>query len=77
MPVVAYSSVAISAACHRLEEDIDTSVLSVQWGSVTSGDATIGHCCLTSFDVSPPVEGNIYGGPEHLGGTLSKKPMSV
>lgn len=62
MPLAAYSSAAISAACHRPEEDVDASVLPVQWGSVTPEDAIIGHCCLTSFEVSSPFEGNIYGG---------------
>jgi hypothetical protein len=63
MPLVGSCSAAISAACHRLRNDPDASTLPVLWGAVEqTGD--VGHCCFSSLDVSPPVEGKIYAGEE-------------
>lgn len=61
MPLVGSCSAAISAACHRPENDVDASVLPVKWG-VPEGKGTIGHCCFTSLEVTPPVEGQTYKG---------------
>ena len=63
MPLVGSCSAAISAACHPPEEDVDASLLPVLWGAVNS-DQKVGHCCFTSFDVSPPIEGEDYAGEE-------------
>lgn len=59
MPLAGSCSAAISAACHRPEEDVDAAVLPVLWG-VVSTEGPIGHCCFTSFEVSRPVEGESY-----------------
>ena len=61
MPLARSCSAAISAACHRPEEDKDAALLPVLWGAVDT-DGPIGHCCFTSFEVSPPVEGSSYAG---------------
>ncbi len=61
MPFAGISSAAISAACHRPEKDIDAAVLPVLWGSVET-EGPIGHCCFTSFEVFPLVEGKSYAG---------------
>jgi hypothetical protein len=65
MPLVGSSSAAISAACHRLRNDPDASTLSVLWGAVEKTGA-VGHCCFSSLDVSPPVEGEVYAGEEEI-----------
>ena len=64
MPLVASCSAAISAACHPPREDVDAATLPVLWGAVSNpqGDGTVGHCCFTSFETSPPVEGEAYAG---------------
>lgn len=59
MPLAGSCSAAISAACHRPEEDIDAAVKPVMWGVVSSENG-FGHCCFTSFEVSPPVQGERY-----------------
>ena len=59
MPLARNCSAAISAACHRPEEDVNAALLPVSWG-VVSTDGPIGHCCFTSFEVSPPVESELY-----------------
>lgn len=64
MPLAGSSSVAISAACHRPEWDVDASVNPVQWG-VIPGSAEVngvGHCCFTSGRVEPVQEGEQYAG---------------
>lgn len=43
MSLAASCSAAISAACHRPEEDVDAAVLPVLWGSVCT-ESPIGHC---------------------------------
>jgi hypothetical protein len=66
MPLVGNCSAAISAACHRPPEDMDASLLTVQWGAVTHGEATsgdyepVGHCTFTSLPVEYPREGQLY-----------------
>lgn len=59
MPLAGSCSAAISAACHRPREDVDAAVLPVLWGSVGT-EGPIGHCCFTSFEISAPVEGELY-----------------
>ncbi|KAL9611692.1 MAG: hypothetical protein Q9167_003687 [Letrouitia subvulpina] len=61
MPLVGSCSAAISAACHRPENDVDAAVLPVKWGAV-EGTEKVGHCCFTSLEVTPPVKGQIYKG---------------
>jgi len=67
IPLVGNSSAAISAACHRPATDLMAFTKSIMWG-VTEKTAEaeirtgVGHCCLTSFEVTKPVEGNLYAG---------------
>lgn len=67
MPLSGSSSAAISAACHPPEDDIDASLLPVMWGDVNNEDSAVGHCCFTSFEVLPPVEGNLYACVDYVG----------
>ena len=63
MPLVGSCSAAISAACHRPSGDIDAATLPLLWGAVSGQDkGAVGHCCFTSFEASPPVEGKLYAG---------------
>ena len=65
MPLVGSCSAAISAACHQPREDVDAATLPLLWGAVNGQeDGAIGHCCLTSFGTSPPVEGKLYAGQQ-------------
>ena len=59
MPLAGSCSAAISAACHRPEEDFDAATRPVMWGVVSSENG-VGHCCFTSFEVSPPIHGELY-----------------
>ena len=59
MPLAGSCSAAISAACHRPEEDVDAATKPVMWGVVSSENG-VGHCCFTSFEVSRPVPGEHY-----------------
>lgn len=61
MPLAGSNSAAISAACHAPADDVDASVLPVMWGAVRT-EGKVGHCCFTSFEVTPPVVGEIYAG---------------
>ena len=38
MPIAGPCSAAISAACHRPEEDVDAATKPVMWGTVSSDD---------------------------------------
>lgn len=60
MPVAGSCSVAISAACHRPEDDVDAAVSPVQWGEVQGTEDGIGHACFTFQAVTPLVPGRIY-----------------
>ena len=65
MPLARSCSAAISAACHPPEMDTDAALKAVQWGIVETydnenGDNDVGHCCFTSFEVSEPIEGQMY-----------------
>ncbi len=59
MPLAGSCSAAISAACHRPEEDVDAATKPVMWG-VVSSDKGVGHCCFTSFEVTRPIHGELY-----------------
>lgn len=59
MPLAGSCSAAISAACHRPNEDVDAPYKPVMWGAVESKDP-IGHCCFTSFEVTKPIKGQVY-----------------
>ena len=76
--MLASCSAAISAACHRPDDDIDAATKPLLWRSVAQpddefdpgtkvidwggGKRRVGHCCLTSFEVANPIEGMLYGG---------------
>lgn len=63
MPVASSCSVAIAAACHRPEDDVDASVLPVKWGAVEENKSDeVGHCSFTSLDVGEMVVGKMYAG---------------
>lgn len=63
IPLASSNSYAISAACHRPEEDTDAALKPVMWGEVQTGsDSEVGHCCFTSMEVTAPVEGRMYAG---------------
>lgn len=52
MPVAASCSLALAAATHRPDGDVDASVLPVKWGEVVGlGESGVGHCCFTSQEV--------------------------
>ena len=59
IPLAASCSAAISAACHRPNEDVDAPYKPVMWGAIKS-KSPIGHCCFTSFEVTKPVKGQKY-----------------
>ncbi|KAL8837011.1 MAG: hypothetical protein Q9170_002700 [Blastenia crenularia] len=59
MPIASISSGAISAACHRPDDDPDAAVLPLQWGVVSKTDG-LGHCCFSSQLVTPPIPGHLY-----------------
>lgn len=65
MPLAGSCSVAISAACHRPEWDVDASINAVMWGVIPGSEAEnngIGHCAFTSGEVEPIEEGKKYAG---------------
>ena len=59
--LVGNNSLAISAACHPPQDDVDAAFLPVMWGAVSheNGDMR-GHCCLTSHEVEEPKYGGWY-----------------
>ena len=61
LPLAKNCSLVISAACHPLPDEVNPQLQRVQWGVVRSrygGD--IGHCTLTSEEVTAPEEGTHY-----------------
>lgn len=66
MPFVGSCSAAISAACHAPKDDPTASLLPLMWGAVKTEENSIKHCCFSSLDVSPPVEGEVYAGVEEM-----------
>lgn len=65
-PLVGSCSAAISAACHPLKNDLNASILPLMWGAVETEEGSVKHCCFSSLDVSPPVEGEVYAGVEEI-----------
>jgi hypothetical protein len=63
IPLANSNSLAISAACHRPEEDKNAALKGVMWGEVQTGsDSEVRHCSSTSMEVTAPVEGKLYAG---------------
>jgi len=65
IPIAGSCSVALAAAAHRPESDVDAAVLPVKWGVVRESegaDDVVGHCCFTSEEVTEPQEGRLYAG---------------
>ncbi len=63
IPIAGCCSLAISAACHRPDDDTSAATVAVKWGAVTAEQSSeIGHCCITSKDVSPPLANRFYAG---------------
>ena len=63
MPLLGNCSAVISAACHRPKEDMDAARLPVQWGVIGNAyGQEMGHCTLTSMEVTKPIEGQLYAG---------------
>ena len=62
LPLAGTCSAAISAACHRPEDDIHAASKPVMWGDVDRDD-NVGHCCFTSQAITAPIEWKRYAGP--------------
>lgn len=67
MPIAGNCSVAISAACHPRQGEIDAYREPVQWGAVRTerdvlGVGEIGHCSFSSKQIFQPEEGKLYAG---------------
>jgi hypothetical protein len=64
IPTAGSCSVALAAAAHRPENDVDAAVLPVKWGVVREpeGAEGVGHCCFTGEEVTEPQEGKLYAG---------------
>jgi hypothetical protein len=64
MPIAGNCSMALAAAAHRPESDVDAAVLPVKWGVVRQPEDAedVGHCCFTSEQVTEPQEGKLYAG---------------
>ena len=60
IPLVGSCSAAISAACHQPKEDEDAADKPLMWGVVSTKNG-VGHCCFTSFEVTAPIAGELYG----------------
>jgi hypothetical protein len=64
VPIAGSCSMALAAAAHRPESDVDAAVLLVKWGVVRQPEDAedVGHCCFTSEQVTEPQEGKLYAG---------------
>ena len=60
MPIVSSCSVAISAACHRIPDDVDAAVMPLKWGVVDTENSDVGHATFSSREVGPLVPGQLY-----------------
>ena len=49
MPLVSTCSAAISAACHRPQEDVDAHLFPVKWGVVTAEGEKPARCAFTTW----------------------------
>lgn len=58
IPLTGSCSAAVSAACQRPKEDEDVADKTVMWG-VASTKNGVGNCCFESFEVTPPVVGEL------------------
>jgi len=67
MPLVATCSAAISAACHRPEQDVDAHLLPVQWGIITTSETPARTAFTTWRDVRAPRGDEIIVGFEEYG----------
>lgn len=60
-PLVASCSLAISAACHPRDGEMDVQLGRVKWGAVShEGENDIGRCALATGRVERPEEGRMY-----------------
>lgn len=75
IPLVGSCSAAISAACHPPEGDDDAATKALMWGAVSTGSDGIGHACVTSFEVTSPVEGKLYSGFDGDDGDSTNHPI--
>lgn len=68
LPIAGSCSVAIAAACHRPDDDVDAAYLPISWGDITAvqdyelAADDVGHCCFTSYEVQDPFHGRWYAG---------------
>lgn len=63
IPLASSNSMAISAACHRPDGDMDAAVKHVMWGEIQATMYNeVGHCTFTDMEVTPPIEGKMYAG---------------
>jgi len=59
--LVGNNSLAISAACHPPEDDVDAAFLPVMWGAVNHESEDMpGHYYLTSHEVEAPKDEGWY-----------------
>jgi hypothetical protein len=68
IPIAGSCSMALAAAAHRPESDVDAAVLPVKWGVVCAPEDAegVGHCCFTSEEVTEPQEGKLYAGDRDM-----------
>ena len=59
LPLIGPCSAAISASCHRPDDDVDAANLPVKWGVVET-EGSVGHCCFTSHEVLLPNTNRLY-----------------
>jgi len=57
--LVGNNSLAIAAACQRMEKDWEAFKKPVKWG-VVRGEGGVGHCCFSSGEVEELVPGRLY-----------------
>ena len=60
LPLAANCSLVLSAACHPPPDDVDAYKRPVRWGVVHSRFQGIGHCSITSEEVTQPQAGKKY-----------------
>jgi hypothetical protein len=85
MPLVVSCSAAISANCHRPEQDGDAHLLPVRWGVVGTNDEGHKICSFTTMrDVELPKPGDILVGteipadrPRKMGGLFKITPVKT
>ena len=63
MPTAGSCSMAMAAAAHRPEDDMNASTLPVKWGVVAEPElGAVGHISFTSQEVTDPLENRLYAG---------------